>query len=121
MLMSAPNGGKVEGNFTAQELDSIMKNHENKFMKVSYYVIFSNSLFVLKFEKNIMERTKLPLGSFSQSGTRKFHDIAISTMTQHLSFVSEFQILLAKFFNFRSISRSNFYHSSRTDHYSLTV
>ena len=34
MLMSAPNGGKVEGNFTAQELDSIMKNHENKFMKV---------------------------------------------------------------------------------------
>ena len=44
MLMSAPNGGKVEGNFTAQELDSIMKNHENKFMKVShnsYYVIIS--------------------------------------------------------------------------------
>ena len=36
MLMSAPNGGKVEGNFTAQELDSIMKNHENKFMKVKY-------------------------------------------------------------------------------------
>ena len=36
MLMSAPNGGKVEGNFTAQELDSIMKNHENKFMKVSH-------------------------------------------------------------------------------------
>ena len=49
MLMSAPNGGKVEGNFTAQELDSIMKNHENKFMKVSYYVIFSKSLLVVKF------------------------------------------------------------------------
>ena len=49
--MSAPNGGKVEGNFTAQELDSIMKNHENKFMKVSYYVIFSKSQLVLKFNK----------------------------------------------------------------------
>merc|ERR1712113_589040 len=34
MLMSAPNGGKVEGNFSAQELDTIMKNHENKFIKV---------------------------------------------------------------------------------------
>ena len=49
-----------------------------------------------------MDRTKLPLGSSSQSGARKFHDIAISTMTQHLSFVSEFQILdpfLDKIFN----------------------
>ena len=53
--MSAPNGGKVEGNFTAQELDSIMKNHENKFMKVSYYLIFSKSLLILKFKKSWTE------------------------------------------------------------------
>ena len=73
MLMSAPNGGKVEGNFTAQELDSIMKNHENKFMKVShnsYYVIISISLMMSICTKVlgeilkilILERTKLPLG-----------------------------------------------------------
>ena len=67
--MSAPNGGKVEGNFTAQELDSIMKNHENKFMKVSYYVTFFRffSFSVYLMVQNVRTGRFLPI--YFRSGT----------------------------------------------------